>query len=210
MRADLEDRLSRRRGKPPTGIFRGEGHPLDAIFTPHNVAVIGATEKAASLGGIGGMHADIKRREAHGANAVEIAGGEVGQCDVVTVEERVAVVVVAKFEPRAQFDLSRPLIDETERAFVRAFADRRILDIDAEQRAVRPLDRGLKEILAASKENRELRFGRIEVQIDPVVNGLAIEHKDMVFRAQTGIVSGCAGMRTQNENAFVATQTILG
>jgi acetyltransferase len=50
MRADLEERLSRRRGKPPTGIFRGEGHPLDAIFTPNNVAVIGATEKAGSVG----------------------------------------------------------------------------------------------------------------------------------------------------------------
>jgi len=31
-------------------VLRSEGHPLDAIFTPHSVAVIGATERAGSVG----------------------------------------------------------------------------------------------------------------------------------------------------------------
>jgi acetyltransferase len=31
-------------------VLRSEGHPLDAIFVPHNVAVIGATERLGSIG----------------------------------------------------------------------------------------------------------------------------------------------------------------
>jgi len=31
-------------------VLRSEGHPLDAIFAPHNVAVIGASERAGSVG----------------------------------------------------------------------------------------------------------------------------------------------------------------
>ena len=31
-------------------VLRSEGHPLDAIFTPHNVAVIGATDRVGSIG----------------------------------------------------------------------------------------------------------------------------------------------------------------
>jgi acetyltransferase len=31
-------------------VLRSEGHPLDAIFVPHNVAVIGATERQGSIG----------------------------------------------------------------------------------------------------------------------------------------------------------------
>lgn len=35
---------------PATDILRSQGHPLDAIFAPKSVAVIGATEKAGSVG----------------------------------------------------------------------------------------------------------------------------------------------------------------
>src|SRR5262245_23521041 len=35
--------------KPPSTVFRLE-RPLDAIFTPRNVAVVGATDKAGSVG----------------------------------------------------------------------------------------------------------------------------------------------------------------
>jgi acetyltransferase len=43
------------KGKPPTqdrahDVLRSEGHPLDAIFTPHSVALIGATDRAGSVG----------------------------------------------------------------------------------------------------------------------------------------------------------------
>ena len=31
-------------------VLRSEGHPLDAIFTPHNVAVVGATDRVGSIG----------------------------------------------------------------------------------------------------------------------------------------------------------------
>src|SRR5437660_6592379 len=31
-------------------VLRSEGHPLDAIFAPHSVAVIGATERMGSIG----------------------------------------------------------------------------------------------------------------------------------------------------------------
>jgi acetyltransferase len=31
-------------------VLRSEGHPLDAIFTPHSVAVVGATDRAGSVG----------------------------------------------------------------------------------------------------------------------------------------------------------------
>src|SRR5262250_2905041 len=31
-------------------VLRSEGHPLDAIFLPHNVAVIGASERPDSVG----------------------------------------------------------------------------------------------------------------------------------------------------------------
>src|SRR3974390_1403935 len=31
-------------------VLRSEGHPLDAIFTPHSVAVIGATDRPGSVG----------------------------------------------------------------------------------------------------------------------------------------------------------------
>lgn len=31
-------------------VLRSEGHPLDAIFTPHSVAVVGATDRAGSIG----------------------------------------------------------------------------------------------------------------------------------------------------------------
>jgi acetyltransferase len=35
--------------KPPSTVFRFE-RPLDAIFAPRNVAVVGATDKAGSVG----------------------------------------------------------------------------------------------------------------------------------------------------------------
>src|SRR5215467_9477222 len=31
-------------------VLRSEAHPLDAMFTPHSVAVVGATERAGSVG----------------------------------------------------------------------------------------------------------------------------------------------------------------
>src|SRR5262252_10217651 len=31
-------------------VLRSEGHPLDAIFAPHSVALIGATDRAGSIG----------------------------------------------------------------------------------------------------------------------------------------------------------------
>ena len=31
-------------------VLRSEGHPLDAIFTPHSVAVVGATDRPGSIG----------------------------------------------------------------------------------------------------------------------------------------------------------------
>src|SRR6201987_4393690 len=31
-------------------VLRTEGHPLDAIFTPHSVALIGATDRPGSVG----------------------------------------------------------------------------------------------------------------------------------------------------------------
>src|SRR5499427_630718 len=31
-------------------VLRSEGHPLDAIFAPHSVALIGATDRAGSVG----------------------------------------------------------------------------------------------------------------------------------------------------------------
>src|SRR5215831_5520910 len=43
------------KGKLPTqdrahDVLRSEGHPLDAIFSPHSVAVIGATDRVGSVG----------------------------------------------------------------------------------------------------------------------------------------------------------------
>src|SRR5215472_1568348 len=35
---------------PAHDIWRSEGHPLDAIFSPRSVAVIGATDRANSVG----------------------------------------------------------------------------------------------------------------------------------------------------------------
>jgi predicted CoA-binding protein len=31
-------------------VLRTEGHPLDAIFTPHSVAVVGASDRPGSIG----------------------------------------------------------------------------------------------------------------------------------------------------------------
>jgi len=46
-----QDELSiRRLAKPPTNVLGYNGHPLDPIFAPKSVAVIGATEKAGSVG----------------------------------------------------------------------------------------------------------------------------------------------------------------
>ena len=35
---------------PSSDVYRSEAHPLDAIFAPHSVAVIGATDRAGSVG----------------------------------------------------------------------------------------------------------------------------------------------------------------
>ncbi len=35
---------------PSLDVWRSEPHPLDAIFAPHSVAVIGATDRAGSVG----------------------------------------------------------------------------------------------------------------------------------------------------------------
>ncbi|HZU45251.1 MAG TPA: CoA-binding protein, partial [Terriglobales bacterium] len=35
---------------PSHDVYRSEGHPLDAIFSPGSVAVVGATERAGSVG----------------------------------------------------------------------------------------------------------------------------------------------------------------
>jgi acetyltransferase len=36
--------------KPPSNVLRYERHPLDPLFAPKNVALIGATEKPGSVG----------------------------------------------------------------------------------------------------------------------------------------------------------------
>ena len=36
--------------KPPTNVLRYEGHPLEPLFSPKTVAVVGATEKAGTVG----------------------------------------------------------------------------------------------------------------------------------------------------------------
>ncbi len=35
---------------PSSDVYRSESHPLDPLFLPHSVAVIGASERAGSVG----------------------------------------------------------------------------------------------------------------------------------------------------------------
>src|SRR5271170_6291667 len=35
---------------PSSDVYRGESHPLDSLFMPNSVAVIGASERAGSVG----------------------------------------------------------------------------------------------------------------------------------------------------------------
>ena len=92
--------------------------------------------------GVGGMDADVQRRQPLGHDPFQVGLGEPGEGREVPVQERQPVVVVLEVQ-RSPHSL-RQLVDEAELAVVVARADpveHRARDLDPERRALRLVDR---------------------------------------------------------------------
>ena len=93
-----------------------------------------AEEGVAQIG-IGGVHRDVERREALGLDSCQLRLVEIGQRDVVAVQERQPEVVVLHVEALAH--ALRELVDEAEDALVGAGGDLgrpRRRELEAERR----------------------------------------------------------------------------
>src|SRR5215207_10626444 len=95
-----------------------------------------------------GVHGDVERREPVLENPRDVALLHVGERREVAVGEREPVVVVADVERLTQ--PLRKALDEAELALVRAAANHRRLELDAERLAFGPLD-VVHDLLAAGE-----------------------------------------------------------
>ena len=111
--------------------MRGLREPLEARQDLRRAPRL--AEQAMAQRGIGRVHGDVERRQPLLDDPLEVRVVEVGQRDVVAVQEREPVVVVLDVEALAH--PPRQLVDEAEHALVgagRDVAGPRRLELDAE------------------------------------------------------------------------------
>ena len=148
---------------------------LDVVVEqgPQPAQARGAPPVAQQVGahvGVGGVDADVQRRQPLGDDPLEVGLGEAGQRREVAVEERQPVVVVLQVEALAH--ARRQLVDEAELAVVVAGADlveQRRVHLDAERLAV-----GLGHLdqqLEPAPVELERRVGLVDQQ--PVLDDVA-------------------------------------
>ena len=129
---------------------------------------------------VGGVHRDVERREALGLDARELRFLEIGEGDVVAVQEREPEVVVLDVQALAH--ALRELVDEAEDALVGAGRDlgrARGLELEPELRAAAAEPRGARPPVALDREAQVL-LARVEVEVDHVAQGRAVDREDAV------------------------------
>ena len=136
--------------------------------------------------GIGGVDADVQRRQPLGHHPLEVGLGEAGEGRVVPVEERQPVVVVLHVERSAQ--ALRQLIDEAELAVVVAGADlveQRRIDLDAERLARLLVHVERQRLVLTADPHRHLGLVDQQVVADDVAGLLTVELDQLVARFDT-------------------------
>ena len=124
----------------------------------------------------------VERRQALLDDARQVRLVEIGQRDVVAVEEREPEVVVLHVE--ASPHSLRQLVDEAEHALVGA---RRDLggpgrhELEAELRAAPPEGEGQRAAVAQDLEDQTL-VARVELEVDRVAERVAVDREDVVAR----------------------------
>ena len=164
---------------------------LDAVVEqrPQPAQARGAPPVAQHVGphvGIGGVDADVQRRQPLGDDSLEVGLGEAGERREVPVEERQPVVVVLQVERSPQ--ARRQLVDEAELAVVVAGADlveQRRVDLDAERLARLLVHVERQRLVLAADPHRHLGLVDQQVVVDDVAGLLTVELDQLVARFDT-------------------------
>src|SRR5581483_7038068 len=130
---------------------------------------------------IGGVDRDVERREPELQDALDLALREVGQRDVVAVQEGEAVVVVLDVEALAE--PSRQLVDEAEHALVGAGRDlgrRGRLALEPEPLAPLPPQHDRARLARPVGLDRQRLLARLDVEVDQVSEVAAVDAQEPV------------------------------
>ena len=176
----------------------GVGQAAEAL---HEVALdgLGAPEQEVPQHRVGGVHRDIEGREAEVDDALDLAVREVGQRDVVAVEERQPVVVVLDVEALAE--ALRQLVDEAEHALVGACRDlRRLrrLALETEVPAPLPLEHDRARASRPVDVDRELLLPGLDVEVDQVPETLPVHPQEPIARLEPGARGQPLGLDRQH------------
>ena len=137
--------------------------------------------------GIGRVHGDVERREPEVDDALDLAVRQIGQRDVVPVEEGQPVVVVLDVEALPQ--TGRQLMDEAEHALVGARRDlgrRGRLALEAEVPPPLALEDDRARTAAPIDVDREMLLAGLHVEVDEVAQLLPVHPEEPVARTQPG------------------------
>src|SRR5439155_770002 len=145
-----------------------------------------APEQRVTQRRVGRVDGDVERREPLLDDALERRLVEIGERDVVAVEERQPEVVVLDVE--APPHPLRELVDEAEHALVRAGRDLARpgrLELDAEIGAA-ALERKRQRGALALDRERERLLARVEAEVDRVAEPWAVDREDAVAAGEAG------------------------
>ncbi len=143
--------------------------------------------------GVGGVDADVQRRQALGDDALQVGLGEARQGGEVPVEEAQAVVVVLEVQAAAQ--ARRQLVDEAELAVVVAGAhpvEHRAGHLGAERLAGALADEDVQLHPAAPHGQLDLGLVDGEAPLDDVARHRPVDGDDLVAGEHAGARRGRA------------------
>jgi len=174
------------------------GPALDQAAEPgHDVgrwARLVDAEQARPHDRIRGMHRDVERAQTLSEDAVELPRAEVGQGDVVAVQEGEPVVLVAHVQT-APVPLGH-LIDEAEDALVAADPRLHLFGLEAEGLPGSALDANLFRAIAAGTldDEGELFLRPLEAQVDDVAERNPVQGDDAIAGGEPRTCGGAAGL----------------
>ena len=127
---------------------------------------------------VGDVDRDVHRAEALLDDARDVPLAQVRHRDVVAVEERHPEVAVAEVERVAQ--ARRVLVHEAEHAVVAAGLDAELVEVGAEGLVGLLADGLLLHAAAAAHAQRQPLLGRLEAEVQLVLDGLAVDGEHLV------------------------------
>ena len=186
----------------------GDARPGQALHARHQVALDARLpEQPVPQLGVGRVDRDEQGREPLLLDPVELALVEVGQRDVVPVQERQAEVVVLDVEALAH--AARQLMDEAEHALVGAGGDLagpRRLELDAEVGSA-AVEGGLERAAGALDGEAQARLAPVKVEVDHISEWGAVDGQDAVARAEAGARRGRPRAHGRHDHPLRARRT---